>query len=75
MKSPELRFEGLSSDEKGVVVYVVVKTGGVPRFEHVRIPWICLIETTLMRELVTRHTRSMEAPAPWSEGDVTDPLC
>lgn len=68
-------FTGLVSTLDGLSVKFVRRTGGVPRFEEMTIPWVFLIAPEVMRELVARHTRSMDAPPPWNEGDVADTLC
>lgn len=68
-------IEGVSGSEKGLRVFFKRETGGVPRFEDVTVPWFMVIAPEVMRELVMRHTRSMEAPPPWNEGDASDTLC
>ena len=75
MTSSKYTVEGVAGSEGGVRVFFKRETGGVPRFEDFTVPWHWIIAPEVMRELVMRHTRSMEAPPPWNEGDVTDPLC
>nr|CRY97336.1 hypothetical protein [uncultured prokaryote] len=67
--------EGLTFLDQGLRVWVKRETGGVPRFEHLVVPWCYVLQRDIVREIVLRHTRSMEAPPPWNEGDVSDPLC
>ena len=75
MSESKYTIEGVSGSERGLRVFFKRETGGVPRFEDFIVPWVYVIAPAVMRELVMRHTRSMEAPPPWDEGDVTDKLC
>lgn len=75
MATTNYTVEGVSGSEIGLRVFFKRETGGVPRFEDITIPWAYVLAPHVMRDLVVRHTRSMEAPPPWNEGDATDPLC
>jgi hypothetical protein len=73
---PDIKYTAqlLAPRDSGLVVGFRVDFGVVPRFHSVTIPWEMVCDGHIMREIVIRHTRSMEAPPPWNTGDPEEPL-